>query len=615
MTIRFIFLLLSVSVLFAMSAMSFVLWSESGYISELGEQHSNSKELAVDMLMLRRHEKDFFLRKKPKYLDKFRSRVSMMSERIDTLTNNMDDAPELKNKLLESKKLLVNYNKKFEQLYAVDHQIGFDNQSGLMGAFNEAEVSLNEYLADTSDTRAKANTLRLVLLANHFQNSKDIRIKDQVDNEIRLVRASFSQSGADIDNVLEKFEVAAQNLADALITRGLDENSGLRGELRAQIHKVESNLKLVSNNIETTVAERLGTARIQGIVIAVILTLSIGGLMLWQAKRVSNRLLLANEKMAGISSGGGDLTQHIDISGEDEVSELAHSVNDFIDTTADIVREIKDKGEAVETSAHNSVELTKRSQSAIEQQRNNTVAVNCAVSELVAAVELIAQQSQEVEYQITSADDCMEQGASIMNSTNENMEQLKTHINRNSELMTSLTASSAEIENVMSVIRSIADQTNLLALNAAIEAARAGELGRGFAVVADEVRTLANRTQASTVEIESMIKTLQDQVTQSESSMNHSLNLSGEMTEAILLARDTMVDNKTSMDSIRQTIGHIVQATDAQRATVQDVEHATQNISDSAEQLLKDSTINCQNCECLESDAHQMQEDVSKFLV
>ncbi|MDI6100410.1 methyl-accepting chemotaxis protein [Actinoplanes sp. NEAU-A12] len=71
---------------------------------------------------------------------------------------------------------------------------------------------------------------------------------------------------------------------------------------------------------------------------------------------------------------------------------------------------------------------------------------------------------------------------------------------------------SAEINQVVKTIQSIAAQTNLLALNATIEAARAGDAGKGFAVVAGEVKELSSETERATTEVSTKVNAIQARV-------------------------------------------------------------------------------------------------------
>ena len=71
----------------------------------------------------------------------------------------------------------------------------------------------------------------------------------------------------------------------------------------------------------------------------------------------------------------------------------------------------------------------------------------------------------------------------------------------------------AQINQVMDLIKEIADQTRLLGLNAAIEAARAGEAGLGFSVVAQEIRKLAEDSKQTVGKIKEFATVIRDSVT------------------------------------------------------------------------------------------------------
>lgn len=84
--------------------------------------------------------------------------------------------------------------------------------------------------------------------------------------------------------------------------------------------------------------------------------------------------------------------------------------------------------------------------------------------------------------------------------------------NKTLSYMERLQKTSREIVHILETVSNISRQTQLLALNATIKSARAGEHGKGFAVVASEIHKLADDTNKSVGDINSLIKAIQNEV-------------------------------------------------------------------------------------------------------
>lgn len=120
----------------------------------------------------------------------------------------------------------------------------------------------------------------------------------------------------------------------------------------------------------------------------------------------------------------------------------------------------------------------------------------------------------------------MEQIAASSVEVTHNQEHLNKEILNVKEI-------SAEINNVLGYIKSVAAQTKMLGLNAAIEAARAGEAGKGFGVVATEIRKLSENSKETADKISKLTQEIQKSVDTTLKTADDTLNTTQQQSAAI----------------------------------------------------------------------------------
>lgn len=309
----------------------------------------------------------------------------------------------------------------------------------------------------------------------------------------------------------------------------------------------------------------------------------------------------------------GDLTKRIDVSGRDEVGEMAVHFNRLTDTLHNAITQVAGSSNEVSSAAKMLDNATEQMATGVEEAAMQVNSVAAASEEMSKTSSEIAQNCVVAAKSSEKANNSASDGEKIIRETIEVMNRINNRVKESAEIIKSLGVRSDQIGEIVGLINDVADQTNLLALNAAIEAARAGEHGRGFAVVADEVRKLAERTSDATKEIRETIQAMQSETRNAVVSMEEGVTDVGQGTVEAAKSGEALKDILHQIGKVTTEINQIAVASEEETATTNEIASSIQQISEVMQETSKRIQGNAEASAKLAGLSTSLQEMVGHF--
>lgn len=483
--------------------------------------------------------------------------------------------------------------------YSNINQLAIDNATLLLSQISTTEVTgLGESLIAVMTMKERAGQVRGALNGVFARKSATAGLYSNIQNYLQSGgyaerNASLTMPAEFINELNKAKSHSAWQQVEEVQRQFLAQKASLNSvqgpDAPSWFAAATSRIKLINGvrnliqqeMIALSVSEQNKATFNKNLTLATTLVLSLALIIcLYMCVRMLRITVGSATKTLATMSKNRDLSQSLDESGKDEVSQISISVNQLTTNIRVLLGDVTNTNdhslEKLESIVVSSQHLVRSSQ----ETSGKCASIAAAMTQLTQSSTDIAGSANGALLETEKMNQQVEQCLTQSEASFDNVQSLSAQIDETQQCMEELEKDAQSVSSIVATIGSISEQTNLLALNAAIESARAGEHGRGFAVVSSEVRDLAQRSKKATEDISALLDKISTNTTLAVANMRKSTDASQHTFASVNSVKGSVSQLEHVIEAVSEHINSIANATTEQSKASEAVDQDIDNLNE-----------------------------------